>query len=163
VGRSAARSQVSTSERCCCLFASHRQAFTDARCWARGGVVAFGAAETAHRVGDKRMDRLAGEVVAFGESRHDHRGPDVPDRAAQQHGVVLCDRGQRVLDRRSRVGVLFTDVALDGRVVAARVRLHGVDAVHVAVDQLADHAGEHLGIADLQIPPAAVVVVLPRP
>ena len=38
--------------------------------------------------------------------------------------------------------------------------VHPIDA---AIDELADHAGQHLGIADLQVPAAAVVVVLPGP
>lgn len=71
------------------------------------------------------------------------------------------DRCQRVGDRGSGVGFLFADVAGDGGVVASRVRVGGVDPVHVAVDQLGDHAGENFGVADLEVPPAAVVVVLP--
>jgi selenocysteine-specific translation elongation factor len=49
----------------------------------------------------------------------------------------------------------------DGRVVAGRVRVCGFDAVLLAVDELADHAGEHLSVADLQILAPTVVVVLP--
>ena len=36
----------------------------------------------------------------------------------------------------------------------------GLDAVDVATDHGADHAGEHLCVADVEVCPAAVVVVL---
>jgi selenocysteine-specific translation elongation factor len=49
----------------------------------------------------------------------------------------------------------------DGCVVAGRVRVCGFDAVLLAVDELADHAGEHLSVADLQILAPTGVVVLP--
>ena len=144
------------------LFALDGQAGTDPRPGTGVGVDAFGAAEAADGVGDERMDRLAGEVVAVGERVHDHRRSHVPDRAAQQHLLVAVDRGQRIGDRRSSVGVLLGDVAGDGRVVAVRVGVGRLDPEHVAVDQLGDHLGQHLGVADLQVTPPAVVVVLTR-
>ena len=63
------------------------------RAGASGRVVALNAAEAAHGVSDERQDGLTGEVVTLGECRHDHRGPHVPDRAAQQHRVVPGDVG----------------------------------------------------------------------
>ena len=57
--------------------------------------------------------------------------------------------GLAIAGRASRV--LLSDVAGHGGVVVSRVRVGGVDAVHVAVDQLIDHAGENLGVADLEV------------
>ena len=72
------------------------------------------------------------------------------------------DRRQRVGDRRPGVGVLLAHVALDGLVVVGGVGIGGFDAVHVAVQPRADHPGQHLGVADLEVSPAAVPVVLAR-
>jgi hypothetical protein len=65
--------------------------------------------------------------------------------------LVAVDRGQRIGDRRSSVGVLLGDVAGDGRVVAVRVRVSRLDPVDITIDQPGDHLGQHLGVADLQV------------
>jgi hypothetical protein len=77
--------------------------------------------------------------------------------------AVLVDGRQRVRDGGAGVLVLFADVARHGGVVAVRIRVSGLDPVYVALDQGADHAGEHLRVADLEVGAATVVVVLARP
>ena len=100
-----------------CLLAADREAGGDACAPAVARVVLGGRAEAAHGVGRDRVDGLAREVVALGERGHDHRRPDVPDRAGEQDRVVGVDRRERVGDRRPGVGVLLSHVALDGLVV----------------------------------------------
>ncbi|GAB3256014.1 hypothetical protein GCM10027456_32940 [Kineosporia babensis] len=41
------------------------------------------------------------------------------------------------------------------------IGISGLDPVHVALDALSDQVGQDLGVADLENPSAAVVVVLP--
>jgi len=47
-----------------------------------------------------------------------------------------------------------------GGVVAQGVPVRSRDPVHVAVNELCDHAGQDLGAACLKVPAAAPVVVL---
>ena len=125
-------------------------------------VVLRRGAQPAHRVRGDRQHGLAREVVALGEGGHDHRRPDVPDRAGEQDRVVAVDRVDRVGDGRACVGVLFAHVAVDRLVVVVGVGIGGLDAVYVAGKALGDHPGQHLGVADAEVASAAVPVVLAR-
>jgi hypothetical protein len=144
------------------LLAADGEALGDGRAGAGGGVVAGGGAQPAHGTGGERDDGLAAKVEPLGERRHDHGRSDVPDGAAQQHRVIAVDRGQRAGDGRAGVGVLFAYVPCDGLLVVGGVGVGGFDAVDVAVDAPADRPGDHLGVADLQVPASSVVVVLSR-
>jgi hypothetical protein len=82
--------------------------------------------------------------------------------AGEQNRVVAVDRRQRVGDGGPGVRFLLADVALDGLLVVGGIAIDRFDAVHVAVEPCSDHPRQHLGVADLEVPPAAVPVVLAR-
>lgn len=132
----------------------------DLRAFEEASVGLHRRAEFADGVGDEGMNRLAAEVEALGECRHDHRRPDVPDRAAEQDYVVVVDRLQLVCDLRAGIRILFTHVASDGRFIVVRIWVGRLDAIDVGVNVLSEHRGEHLGVADLEVTPSAVAVVL---
>jgi hypothetical protein len=70
--------------------------------------------------------------------------------------------GQAAGDGGSGVVVLFLYVALDGRVVGARVWVCGEDFEGVALDAVGDHVCESFDVADGEVAAAAVPVVLAR-
>jgi hypothetical protein len=74
----------------------------------------------------------------------------------------LVRRGLRRSWRRdtTRRRRLFADVPGHGCFVVLRVRVGLLDAIHIATQQTADHAGEHFGVPDVEVSSAAVVVVL---
>ena len=59
--------------------------------------------------------------------------------------------------------VLFLHVAPDRGPVVVGIRLGGTDLVDVDVHQVRDQGGHHGGVADGEVDPTAVVVVLARP
>lgn len=89
--------------------------------------------------------------------------PTFPDGAAEQDDVVPVERRWWCPEWGTGVLLLLLLVAGHGGVVAERVRVCGFDAVGVDVEAVADHSGDYLGVADLEVAPVPVPVVLTGP
>src|SRR3954452_7776281 len=85
---------------------------------------------------------------------------DVAHRAAEQHRVVRVEG--RGWDGEGGPGdvLLLSEVSGDRRLVVGGVRVRRLDPVHVDPHPRGDQVGDNLPVADRQVAPPTVVVVL---